>query len=51
MKNTNPIERLHKLLEVKFERYKYYKDKYTRELFNADMPDDRRGVQHGFVHF
>ena len=40
--NIDPIGRLHKLQEEEFERYKYYKDKYTRELVNADMPDERR---------
>lgn len=38
----DPIERLHKLQEEELKRYKYYKDKYTRELVNADMPDERK---------
>ena len=39
---TSPLERLHKLQEEEYERYEYYKDKYTQELINADMPEDRR---------
>ena len=38
----SPLERLHKLQEEEFERYNYYKEKYTKEFANADMPDDRK---------
>ena len=38
----DPLKRLHKLQEEEFERYKYYKEKYTKEFVTADMPDDRK---------
>jgi hypothetical protein len=31
----SPLERLHKLREEEFERYNYYKEKYTKEFANA----------------
>lgn len=36
------LKHLHKLQEEEFERYNYYKEKYTKELVNANMPDDRK---------
>ena len=38
----SPLSHLHKLQEEEFERYKYYKEKYTKEFVTADMPDDRK---------
>ena len=35
----DPLKRLHKLQEEEFERYNYYKEKYTKELVNANMPN------------
>lgn len=36
------LKHLYKLQEEEFERYNYYKEKYTKELVNANMPDDRK---------
>ena len=38
----DPLKRLHKLQEEEFERYAYYKEKYTKDLLDADMPADRK---------
>lgn len=38
----SPLKHLHKLQEEEFERYNYYKEKYTKEFVTADMPDDRK---------
>lgn len=38
----DPLKRLHKLQEEEFERYNYYKDKYTKEFSDVDMPNDRK---------
>lgn len=40
----DPLERLHKLQEEEFERYIYYKDKYTKEFANMDLPDDKKAI-------
>ena len=40
----SPLERLHKLQEEELERYNYYKDKYTKEFANVDLPDDRKEI-------
>ena len=40
--NNDPLARLHKLQNEGYERYQYYKEKYTQELISADMPADRR---------
>ncbi len=40
----DPLKRLHKLQEEEFERYNYYKDKYTKEFANIDMPNDRKEI-------
>jgi len=39
---NDPLERLHKLQNEEYERYQYFKEKYTKELLNADMPAARR---------
>lgn len=36
------LKHLHKLQEEEFERYNYYKEKYTKELVNENMPDYRK---------
>ena len=33
----DPLKRLHKLQEEEFERYAYYKEKYTKDLLDAEM--------------
>lgn len=40
----DPLKRLHKLQEEEFERYNYYKDKYTKEFADIDMPNDRKEI-------
>lgn len=38
------LKHLHKLQEEEFERYNYYKEKYTKEFVNSNMPDDRKEI-------
>lgn len=40
--DNDPLTRLHKLQDEEYERYQYYKEKYTQELIRADMPAARR---------
>lgn len=39
-----PLEHLHKLQADEYERYNYYKEKYTKELLRADMPAEKREI-------
>ena len=39
-----PLEHLHKLQADEYERYNYYKEKYTKVLLRADMPAEKREI-------
>jgi len=39
-----PLKHLHKLQEEEYERYIYYKEKYSKELLRADLSPEKRAM-------